>query len=276
MDLNSTREIDRRSPIPFYVQLRMNLIEAIQKQSLSAGDRFPSDHELANHFQLSRSVVRQTMAELETEGVVTRLRGKGTFLEGPKVSEGLAGWTGGLAEDTERRGSTVHSDVIRLERTAADGRISDLLRLHDSTDVYVLERVRSVDGEPWSHTISWMPSHLVPGIDEVDFSTASLYDTLKVKYGLVLDRARRSVEAALAGETTGRYLGIGSGDPVLRLTSVQFDPSGRPIETFVAYHRGDRSRFDVDLESAAVRGRWPVSGSGMVADSTTPEADASN
>lgn len=242
------RQIDRTNALPFYAQLKQILMEAVEEQELRAGARLPGDHELADHFGLSRSVVRQTMAELDAEGLVSRWRGKGTFLSREKVSEGLAGWTGGLADDALRRGARVKSDVIRSEVTAADSRIAKLLQIAEGTPVVLLERVRYVDGEPWVHTTTWLPAAVVPGLEKEDFAEQSLYATLRGRYGLVFGHVTRSIEATLAGEVTGHYLGIGPGDPVLRLGSIVVDQAGVPIETFVAFHRGDRSRFDVDLE----------------------------
>ncbi|WP_028708753.1 GntR family transcriptional regulator [Propionicicella superfundia] len=249
MDLDRTRPIDRKTLLPYYAQLKQILIESVEDQRLKAGDRLPGDHELAEHFGLSRSVVRQAMAELETEGLVARQRGKGTYLAREKVSEGLAGWIGGLADDARRRGSRVTSRVVRCEVVPADSRVAGLLSLPERAPVVLLERVRSIDGEPWSHTTTWLPSSLVPGLEKEDFAEQSLYALLRERYGLVFGRVRRSIEATPAEESTARHLGIEPSDPVLRLSSVLMDTADVPIETFVAFHRGDRSRFDVELES---------------------------
>lgn len=249
VDLARTRPVDRKNLLPYYAQLKQILIEAVETQQLKEGDRLPGDHELAAHFGLSRSVVRQAMAELETEGLITRQRGKGTYLSREKVAEGLAGWIGGLADDARRRGSNVTSQVLRCEVVSADARVAALLALPTRAPVVLLERVRSIDGEPWVHTITWLPALLLPGLEAEDFSEQSLYGLLRNRYGMVFGRVKRSIEATLAGEITAAHLGIQPTDPVLRLSSVLMTTADVPIETFVAFHRGDRSRFDVELES---------------------------
>lgn len=248
MDLDRTRPIDRKTLLPYYYQLKQILIEAVEEQELHSGDLLPGDHELAQHFGLSRSVVRQALSELEMEGLITRQRGKGTYLAREKVSEGLAGWVGGLADDVLRRGAKVRSQVLRCEVAAVDSRVAGKLQLSEGTPVVFLERVRSVDDEPWVHTTTWLPASLYPGLEDNDFTEQSLYALLRERYGVVFGRVRRSVEATLAGEDTGRYLGIDAGEPVLRLSSLLMDATGKPVETFVALHRGDRSRFDFELE----------------------------
>ncbi|MBC6462168.1 UTRA domain-containing protein, partial [Actinomadura sp. HBU206391] len=52
-----------------------------------------------------------------------------------------------------------------------------------------------------------------------------------------------------------RSLGLARGAPVLVLRSVSLGESDRPVESFVAFHRGDRSRFEVELERGSAPAR---------------------
>lgn len=256
-ELPTNGQIDRKSVTPYYHQLKHLLVLRIRDEGLVGGDRIWSEHELCERYGVSRSVVRQTLSELEAEGVIERARGKGTFLAHPKVEEGLVRSISGLFEDARQRGSMVVSEVLRQETVPAGDTVARALELPLGTEVVVIERVRAVDGEPWVHTTTWLPAALVPGLLDVDLRTESLYHHLREDYGLVFGQARRSLEAAAARSETACRLGVPEGAPVLVLRSVLRDTTDRPIETFVAYHRGDRSRFDVvvgaAVESAAVR-----------------------
>src|SRR5690349_228 len=76
------RRIDRGSPVPYYHQLKQILLEAITRQQLGPGDRVPGDNELIRAFDVSRTVVRQALTELEFEGYIERHKGRGTFVSG--------------------------------------------------------------------------------------------------------------------------------------------------------------------------------------------------
>jgi GntR family transcriptional regulator len=96
-----------------------------------------------------------------------------------------------------------------------------------------------------------VPAGLAPDLVDQDLRQQSLYALLERRYGLRLVRSHRAVEAHAANLALARDLGIPRHGPVLKLTSVSYGPDHQPVETFVAYHRGDRSRFEVDLERAA-------------------------
>ncbi|MFI6345575.1 GntR family transcriptional regulator [Streptomyces sp. NPDC050560] len=239
--------IDRSSPLPFYHQLKQILLAEIEGHALEAGTRLPGDHELCQRYEVSRTVVRQALAELESEGVIERIKGRGTFVSPPKTAEGLVQSLTGLYEDVAARGSELRSEVRRLERVPADAQVAAELALAPGRPVILIERLRFVDGEPWVFTVTRVPAALAPGLLDEDLTRQSLYALLEGKYGVRLTRGHRSVEATTAGSALAHSLGITEGAAVLALRSTSFGPDGRPVESFVAYHRGDRSRFEVDL-----------------------------
>ncbi len=81
----------------------------------------------------------------------------------------------------------------------------------------------------------------------MDLTDRSLYAFLEKEGGIFIARGRRYIEAVLANETEAYLLDIERGAPLLMLDSVSFDESGQPVEYYHAVHRGDRSRFEVEL-----------------------------
>ncbi len=75
----------------------------------------------------------------------------------------------------------------------------------------------------------------------------SLYEYLEKECDIFIDKGQRYIEAVLANEHEATLLGIERGAPLLMLDSVSFSEDGRPIEYYHALHRGDRSRFEVEL-----------------------------
>ncbi|MCG5213004.1 UTRA domain-containing protein [Streptosporangium soli] len=83
-------------------------------------------------------------------------------------------------------------------------------------------------------------------LDE-DLSNVSLYGLLERKYSVQFTTGRRSIEAGLASETMAKALQVLPGAPLLILRSLAFDDAGNPLERFAGFHRGDLSRFLVNI-----------------------------
>lgn len=242
--------IDKASPVPYYQQLKEILRADITRRELRPGARLPGDHELCEQYGVSRPVVRQALSELQYEGVLDRVKGRGTFVAPQLTSQSLVQSLTGLHADVLAMGRTLLSDVRALKVTAADPDVAARLEIPVGTAVVVIERLRFVDGEPWVYTVGHVPAALAPDLVDQDLHEQSLYALLERRYGLRLLRSRRAVEAHAPSARLARDLGLPRHGPVLKLTNVSFDADNRPVETFVAYHRGDRSRFEVELESA--------------------------
>lgn len=244
-------KINKSSPVPYYEQLRVILERSMFNGGRSVGEQLPSEAQLCEDYEVSRTVVRQALNELANEGLISRYKGKGSFVAPPKVDEHLAQSLTGLAEEVRERGQELTNEILTFERQSPPDHISQVLGLDEGEPVIHLERLRSIDGEPWNVTSTYLPFDLCEPLLSMDMRHRSLYATLEQDLGLVLDHGRRTIEAAVAGEEHARLLGIAPGSPMLLLKSVAYMRDGRPLEYFLAWHRGDRSRFDVHVRRDA-------------------------
>jgi GntR family transcriptional regulator len=242
--------LDRGSPIPLYYQVKQRISAQIATGRLVPGQQLPGEHELCRLYDVSRTVIRQALTELGYEGLIDKRRGKGTFVAKTKVAEGLISGLAGLADDVAQRGQTLESKVLTLREEPATASVAARLQLEPGESVVELERQRFVDGQPWVLTVAYLPARLVPGLIDRDLSgTESLYRIIREEYRLPIISSTRRVEAAVADEHEAPLLGIRSGDPVIVLRSLSFTSGMRPVEYFVAHHRGDQSAFEIVLDA---------------------------
>jgi len=239
--------VDPMSRLPYYVQVKDTFGSLIAEGAWRVGDRLPGEPELCRTCGVSRTVIRQALTEMTYEGSIVRRKGKGTFVAPPKIEESLVQKLTGFHQDMVERGYTPVTHVLKQCAVAADAEVARRLCLEPATEVIEIERVRFVRELPIVHVTTFLPSSLCPGLLDEDLSRVSLYAVLEGKYGLALARGRRTFEAVPAGSRQAALLQVKPGAPLVMLDSISFLEDGRAIEYYRAYHRGDMSRFEVEL-----------------------------
>ena len=239
--------VDRKSPIPYYVQVEEALRQHIEHGVWQVGDQLPGEPDLCRIFNVSRTVIRQALKEMEYQGLIVREKGKGTFVAEPKIAEGLVQKLTGFYQDMVERGHIPVTQVLKQEVVPASSKVATCLNLEPGTPVIQIDRLRFVEGEPIVLVTTYLPYALCPEILHEDLSRQSLYALIEKKYGLVIARGHRTLEAVSANKCEARLLEIEEGAPLMMLDSTSYLDDSTPIEYYHALHRGDRSRFEVEL-----------------------------
>jgi GntR family transcriptional regulator len=240
-------QIDRDSFVPYYIQVMDALKEYLEQGGAKPHEQLPGEPELCRMFDVSRTVIRQALRELEYEGLIVRKKGKGTFVAEPKIQESLFQELTGFYQDMEAKGLTPVSKVLKQEVIAAKTKVAGYLKLKEGTSVIQIDRLRFVEDEPIVFVTTFLPQHLCPKLVEVDLTNQSLYAFLESQYGIELTRGHRTIEAVPANELEADLLHTNKGAPLILLDSVSYLADDTPIEYYHALHRGDRSRFEVEL-----------------------------
>ncbi|MBN1265610.1 MAG: GntR family transcriptional regulator [Anaerolineales bacterium] len=240
--------LDRTSGLPLYIQLKQNLIFAIEHGEWQPGEQLPGEPELCRLYQVSRTVVRQALKEMSYEGRILRMKGKGTFVAEPRASSrSLVHSLTGFFEDMERRGQAPVDRFLERELIPADTKIASYLELQELDPVYKITRLRFISDEPMVLVTSYLPYEKCRKIVEEDLSNRSLYAFLRDCCGLTIARGRRRIDVIVADEVEAEYFQVQRGFPLLRMESVSYSAAGEPIEYFNGLFRTDRASFVVDL-----------------------------
>jgi GntR family transcriptional regulator len=239
--------VDRDSPLPLHAQVKLALQDQIRRGAWKPGDRVPGDLELCARLRVSRTTVRQALAELAREAWIVRQQGRGTFVAPPKLTERAVERLSGFFDDMTALGHAPVSQVLRQEVRPAGEPAAGRLKLKPGTPVVEIERLRFVEDEPVVLTTTYLPRELAPGLESADLTRRSLYEYLETECGLTLARGQRTIEAVAADARQARLLRVLKGAPLVLLHSVSYLANGRPLEYYLALHRGDRSRFEVEL-----------------------------
>ena len=239
----SQRRIDRSSALPFYRQLADIVLNA----KWSPGDRLASEHQLCQIHGVSRSVVRQALAELAKEGLIHKVKGQGVFFTGKKIDSAFVQQAAGFCEEMIAKGHQVKTRVLKLQIEPANVQVARQLGIRVNEEVVCLDRLRFVDGETFLVVSTFLPAQLCPGLEKIDMTDRSLYQVLRENYNLGPAGGERTVEAVPTPGREAALLNVPRGSPALLIKTTTRIRSGETFEYSVGVYRGDKTTLDIRL-----------------------------
>src|SRR5439155_16601116 len=148
-----------KNRIPRYHQIAHSLRERIAEGRPAAGQRLDNQRSLAREFGVTLMTLRQALELLERDGLITRRHGLGTFVAFPTVDYDILHLRT-FAGDLSAKGEHVATRFLRSQFAVGDRRVSRELGLGARARVFVLVRLRLVDGNPISFQVSFLQSDL--------------------------------------------------------------------------------------------------------------------
>ena len=235
---NGMSPIDRSSPLPLWAQVLADLRERLNSGEIT--DEFPTDDDLITHYNVSRHTVREAVRRLQSEGVVSRERGRGTFVVGPQVEQ-ATGAIYSLFRSIEATGLEQRSRVLDLS-SMADPDVARRLGLRSNAKLVRLERLRLVESHTLAHDTAWLPAAIASPLLDVDFTHTALYDELATRCSVRPIAGREWVTTELPPKRERDLLEIGAKQPVFRIRRLSESDQG-PLEWRETIVRGDRYSF---------------------------------
>ena len=215
--------------VPKYYQLKGELLRLIE--GAAVGTLLPTERDLAERFAVSRTTVRQAIAELVVEGRLERTQGSGTYVSEPKLIQlrQLSSFTEDIGDRRDGRAQrgAGHLPGSRRRRDRPSARRAE------GTKVHRVERLRIVSDEPIAHEVAYLAGSY-PRLAAELAKRGSLYLTLAEAYGVQLTDAEDAIETALASPTEAQLLGVDTGsadaaDPADRLGRGRSSSGAHPL-----------------------------------------------
>ena len=236
--------IERGSPTPLYHQLKELLAERIARGEWQPGDMLPTEEQLQEQYEISRTTVRQALKELEVEGRISRQRGRGTFVSRPKLSHSAEPHFS-LSDTLRQQGVEPGWKVLAAEWLPASPEIADRLELQPGTPVFELRRLRLANEEAIGYHVAYASPAVATSIDRGRLESGGSLEYLRGKDGLEGSYADRILEAIPATEQVAAWLDVEAGTPMFLIRRQVFDRQEQPIELLRAVYRGDRLQYHV-------------------------------
>jgi GntR family transcriptional regulator len=242
-------------------QVYLVLRDRITSGAMPYGAKLPPEPALAETHGVARITVRRALARLAAEGLVERRPSAGTRITfertAPPVVADIANVLAALMEMGRRTRVKLLSFVYGLPPAP----VAEALGLSPGQRTQRSQRVRLVDGEPFSYLTTHVPERIGVTYSEADLANEPLLSLLD-RSGVEAECATQTIGAALAAPEVARALEVDVGAPLIELTRVVFDRAGRGVEHLHAFYRPDRYSIRMDLvRTGANAGReWSPAG----------------
>lgn len=231
-----------------YFQIQTQLLAMIRSGHLNPGDPLPSEGELSKIYGVSRMTSRQALQSLKMQGLVSRRRGRGSFVSQPQAEEEITHLRG-FTSEMEALGLEVSSRVLYARTTPASEELAAKLGIAVDAPVYKIRRLRLSNRIPYAIQESYIPCGRFPGIEKLDFARLSLYRTLTEKYGVRVSHANEVLEARPATPREAQLLEIEPQASLLVITREIWSSDGVPVESSHSIYRGDRYRATLQIQA---------------------------
>ncbi|MEM9394306.1 MAG: GntR family transcriptional regulator [Pseudomonadota bacterium] len=226
-----------------YLQLR----DEIQRGAHTPGKVLPGETRLAEAAGVSRVTIRRALDALAADGLIEKRVGAGSVVlslegRGAPLSGDFTSLMPQLVEMTQR----TDARLLSFSYGPAPLPVAIALGLDPGSRVQTAERIRLIEGNPFSHLTTHVPEAIAASISEADLATTPLFRLLE-RSGVRIEGATQSVTAALATPEIARALDVSVGTALLALTRVVRDAEGRGVEYLSALYRPDLYRLEMDL-----------------------------
>ena len=244
--MSNAARIDRESPLPLWAQVLDDLRRRMALGEFERG--LPAERDLIEQYEVSRHTMRDALRRLHAEGLISRERGRGTFVRRSSIEQ-RTGSLYSLFRSIEDQGFVQRSHVLDLdERTAPD--IATGMGLAPDTLFVYLHRLRCADDTPIATDELWLVADIARGLLDVDFEHTAVYIELEQRCGVRPGAGWERVQPIIPSARERELLDLPNRQPAFLVE--RFTESVRgPLEWRRTVIRGDRYSF---------RSSWNASG----------------
>jgi DNA-binding GntR family transcriptional regulator len=234
--------------LPLWYQVSQSLRASILGRSPQDPLRLPTEERLAGHYGVSVLTMRQALKELEDEGLITRHRRRGTFIE-PSAQRGAPVRLLGSVDTIVAQQSGMTTELLDHGSVPVPAELAE--HFPDLAEVGTYHRLRGDEktGEPTNHARNYVRPELAALIDPQDLVRWPMTKVLRDVVGVRISRITDTVEARLADPETARLLQVPLLSPILHYTGIVHGEDGRALDVARIHYRGDRFSFTVTLDA---------------------------
>ena len=235
-----------KTPGPIYKKIARDLHLRISNDEFNNGGKMPTQKELAKKYNVAVLTIKQALSELAKEGLVSGVRGRGTFVRPYSYSYRMR-FLSSLEKEIYAQHRELQTVLIEIKHNiATDLEIRELLRLKPEEKFVSYWRLRSIDGIPMIVQQSIVSAEHAKLIERANLASTSLYSMLEISGNCVIVSASENIQAVNLPSHISKFLDVKPQSVGLLSTRLSKNESGQPIILDYAYLPGDRAVIESD------------------------------
>jgi GntR family transcriptional regulator len=230
---------------PLYVQLKQILRELTKSDEFRVGDKFLTERQISERFDVSRVTANKALSNLVAEGVLAFRKGIGTFVEDTTKDSTFPGVATSFTNKTLAAGRRPSTRLLRFTRTMAENlpaHVAARFPVTRGEELVVAERLRLADDVPMILERHFFRLSVLPGLSEEDVRV-SVYDSLTKKYHQRYSTVEETIRSTVVRGQNADLLGVGQGTPGILMFFMARNHEEEPVYFAEVIYRGDAYEF---------------------------------
>ena len=228
--------------MPKYKQIYDSLLNRIIEGEFKAGETLPKEFDLMEEYNSSRDTVRKALKLLSDAGYIHAHKGVGSVVLDCNRFEFPVSGIESFKELHEKLGNDTHTKVICCELIDPDQRIKGILKLKDGEKVWMVERVRTINGESIILDLDFLNASIIPELTP-QIAENSIYEYIEQTLNLNISYANKEFTCQNATENDKKLLDLKGFDLIVNVDSFSYLSDTRIFQFTRSRHRPDKFRF---------------------------------
>ncbi len=244
--------IDKENGIPYYRQLMQIIEHQVASGGLREGQQLPSILEFGSTYRINRHTVRQAVDELCRQGLLFKVRGRGTFVANHPLNllEYKLTARNRFHQTIAQAGKMPGSKILQAMELIAPEEVATALNLAPGEKVYLLEILRLVNDQPFLLSTNYLPAKHLPGFMNHLCHFSSLFAIYEQHYGISPQRVKATFRATFPRQPEAVTLKIPANMPVLKVESLLKSQDDILIQYTISCYHGDLSKISVEWQES--------------------------
>jgi len=230
---------------PLYLQLTEILKELLGSDEFKEGDKFLTERQISERFDVSRVTANKALSSLVSDGVLAFRKGVGTFVQDTSLDAQFPGVYTSFTNKALAAGKKPSTRLLRFDRVAGSvlpSRIRQRFPVDDAEEVVIVERLRSADQVPMILERHYFRAAFLPGLSPEDL-VGSVYDMVKKKYRQTFAKMNETVRSVVINAANAALLEVPPGIGGFLMFFLPINREGMAMYFAEVLYRGDAYEF---------------------------------